>query len=88
MTTRRYLLLTPHELEQILKDFGFTHQRTIGSHAQWDGVTYGVRRICTVQKIKGTYSTRRMKTVIENLGVTPQEFYSKNKKIGKRYQGK
>lgn len=87
MPSRKYLLLTPDEVVRILKAFGFSHKRTVGDHAQWEGSLRERRRVCTVQLIKGQYSTERMKRLIENLGVTPDEFYGADPKIARRYAG-
>lgn len=87
MPPRKYLPLTPDEVIQILKGLGFVHKRTTGDHAQWEGMVKEIRRVSTVQLIRGTYSTERMKRLIENLGLTPEEFYGIDKKISKRYFG-
>jgi len=87
MTARKYLPLSPLEVERILKDLGFERKRTRGDHSQWEGMTHGKRRVCTVQLIHGTFSVGRMKTMIENLGLTPDKFYQVNPKISKRYFG-
>lgn len=88
MPFRTYLLLTPDDLKRVLKAFGLTYKRTTGDHEQWQGTVKGLRRVSTVQLIRGTYSTDRMKRVIENLGLSPEEFYRADSKIAKRYFGK
>lgn len=85
MGFRTYLPLSPDDLVRVLKAFGFAYKRTAGSHEQWEGVINDVRRISTVQRIKGEYSTDRMKRLIDNLGLTPEEFYRADSKIAKRY---
>ena len=87
MTARKYLPLEPSEVERILKDLGFELKRTRGDHNQWEGVTHGTRRVCTVQQIRGSFSIGRMKTMIEQIGLTPDEFYKANSNIAKRYYG-
>jgi hypothetical protein len=87
MGKRKYLPLTPDELRRVLKALNFTLKRTESSHEQWEGTSKGMRRVSTVQCIKGEYSVERMKRVIENLGLTPEEFYQADSKISKRYFG-
>lgn len=87
MPNRTYLPLTPDEMKRVLKAFGLSHKRTRGDHEQWEGIVKGLRRVSTVQLIRGTYSVDRMKRVIENLGLTPEEFYRADSKISKRYFG-
>jgi predicted RNA binding protein YcfA (HicA-like mRNA interferase family) len=88
MPSRKYLPLTPNEVERVLKALGFEHKRTRGDHAQWEGTVKGVRRVSTVQLIRGEYSEDRMKRIIENLGLTVEEFYGADAKIAKRYFGR
>ena len=88
MPNRTYLPLTPDELKRVLKTLGLTYKRTRGDHEQWEGTIGEFRRVITVQLIRGTYSIDRMKRVIENLGLSPAEFYQADDKISKRYFGK
>ncbi len=88
MPFRTYLPLTPDELKRVLKAFGLIYKRTRGDHEQWEGQVKGLRRVSTVQLIRGTYSIDRMKRLIENLGLAPEEFYRADSKISKRYFGK
>lgn len=87
MPSRKYLPLSPDDLVRVLKAFGFIHKRTTGDHVQWEGEIKKVRRVSTVQLIKGEYSQERMKRLIENLGLTAEEFYRADSKISKRYFG-
>lgn len=88
MPNRTYLPLTPDELKRVLKALGLAYKRTTGDHEQWEGLVKGLRRVSTVQLIRGTYSIERMKRLVENLGLSPGEFYCADNKIAKRYFGK
>lgn len=88
MGSRKYLPLTPDELRRVLKAFGFTYKRTRGDHEQWEGMTHEKRRVITVQLIDGEYAVDRMKTIIRNMDVTVDEFYSQDASIARRYSGK
>lgn len=88
MGFKKYLSLTPSEFIRILKAFHFIKKRTTGDHEQWEGTTHGQRRLATVQLIKGTYDKSRMKLLVQNMGVTVEEFYRADEKISKRYFGK
>ena len=88
MPSRTYLLLTPDELKRVLKALGLAHKRTTGDHEQWEGLVNGLRRVSTVQLVRGTYTTDRMKRLIGNLGLTREAFYAADEKISKRYFGK
>ena len=88
MGSRKYLPLTPEELRRVLKAFGFVRKRTRGDHEQWEGMTNEKRRVITVQLIDGEYSVDRMKTIIRNMDITADEFYSRDASIAKRYFGK
>jgi predicted RNA binding protein YcfA (HicA-like mRNA interferase family) len=71
--------LDREEVEAILKDIGFTPKRTRGSHTQWEGYTKGVRRIVTVDHMKSRkekYGHDLLRNMIEQSGLTNQEFYS------------
>lgn len=88
MGSRKYLLLTPEELRRVLKAFGFVRKRTRGDHEQWEGMTHETRRVITVQLIDGEYSIDHMKTTIQNMDITADEFYGRDGSIAKRYTGK
>ncbi|MCY3729170.1 MAG: type II toxin-antitoxin system HicA family toxin [Nitrospira sp.] len=88
MGSKKYLLLTPDELQRVLKAFGFVRKRTRGDHEQWEGMTNEKRRVITVQLISGEYSIDRMKTIIQNMDITADEFYGQDESIAKRYFGK
>lgn len=88
MGFKKYLPLTPDELMTVLKAFGFSKKRTRGDHEQWEGWTNETRRVVTVQLIRGKYSITRMKTLIQNMGLSVNEFYGKDERIAKRYFGK
>ncbi len=88
MGSKKYLPLTPDELRRILKAYGFIRKRTRGDHEQWEGMTNEKRRVITVQLISGEYSIDRMKTIIQNMDITADEFYGRDESIAKRYTGK
>lgn len=68
------------QIESILKAIGFVEKRHEGtSHAQWEGVTHGQRRIVTVDhstKRKEKYGKRLISNMIRQSGLSKQEFYS------------
>jgi predicted RNA binding protein YcfA (HicA-like mRNA interferase family) len=76
------------KLRRVLKAFGFMRKRTRGDHEQWEGMTNEKRRVITVQLISGEYSIDRMKTIIQNMDITADEFYGRDESIARRYSGK
>jgi len=75
----KYPLLTPSEVEKILKRAGFSLKRTSGSHNQWEGIINGKRRLVTVDHLSRSSETlgrRLMNLMIRQSGLTKKEFYS------------
>ncbi len=71
--------LDRQQVEQILTKAGFTVKRQKASHAQWEGYVNGKRRIVTVDHMKSKkekYGHRLLGKMIEQSGLTKQEFYS------------
>lgn len=77
---KQYPLLTRPEVEKILKKLKFNPKRTKGSHTHWEGYTKGQRKVVTVDKLtKKTdqYSHRLMNSMINQSGLTKDEFHEK-----------
>jgi predicted RNA binding protein YcfA (HicA-like mRNA interferase family) len=68
-------------VEKVLKRAGFNLIRQKGtSHATWEGVIKGTRRVVTVDHLGGKkkeqYGRGLMASMIRQSGLTKQEFYS------------
>jgi predicted RNA binding protein YcfA (HicA-like mRNA interferase family) len=75
----KYPALTPAQVEDILKQAGFTLKRTSSSHNQWEGYVDGKRRLVTVDQLSRsseTFGKRLMKSMIRQSGMTNDKFYS------------
>ncbi len=76
---KTYPLLDRTQVEYILKSLDFTEIRHEGSHAQWEGWTKGKRRLVTVKHFsskKKKYSHGLLRKMIQQSGLSKQEFYS------------
>lgn len=85
---RKYPLLTRPEVEAILVALGFFVKKTTGSHAQWEGSNGGKRRIVTVKKLSrdtDQYSDFLLNSMIEQSGLSKDEFYKADLKLAKRH---
>lgn len=78
-----YAPLDRDQVEGILKALSFRIKRRRSSHAQWEGVTKGQRRIVTVDFLgsaKEKYSRYLLNKMVQQSGLSRKEFYSvKNK---------
>jgi predicted RNA binding protein YcfA (HicA-like mRNA interferase family) len=77
---KRYPPLDRDQVETVLKNLKFSLKRQKGtSHAQWEGYVKGKRRIVTVDHLKSKkekYGHRLFEKMIEQSGLTKEEFYS------------
>ena len=76
---KKYPLLDQTQIERILKNLNFSPKRQKGSHTQWEGYTKDKRRIVTVDNLKSKkekYGQELLKKMIEQSGLSKQEFYS------------
>ena len=80
----KYPPLNPAQVEEILKKAGFNFLRKKGSHFQWEGIVKGKRRLVTVDHFGGqrseTFGSRLMDSMINQSGLTKNEFYSYHQK--------
>lgn len=82
---RRYPTLTPDDVARILKAAGFAHQRTKGSHQQWEHENYnGQPRHVTVDTAYPEFNKDRILTMINQAGMTRDEFYCQTAKTARR----
>ena len=75
----RYFPLDREQVEAVLKKLGFTLKRQKASHAHWEGIIKGRRRIVTVDQLSGKkekYGRFLSGKMIEQSGLTKKEFYS------------
>jgi predicted RNA binding protein YcfA (HicA-like mRNA interferase family) len=79
----QFPLLSPSEVEEILKKAGFHLKRSDGSHFQWEGNIGGQRRMVTVDHFGGrlseTFGPELMRSMIRQSGMSRKEFYSYHK---------
>jgi predicted RNA binding protein YcfA (HicA-like mRNA interferase family) len=77
---KHYPLLDREQVESILESLKFVSKRQSGSHCQWEGYTKGIRRIVTVDHLKKgrkeKYSHRLLLKMIQQSGLSKEEFYS------------
>jgi predicted RNA binding protein YcfA (HicA-like mRNA interferase family) len=75
----KYPALTPAQVEDILKQAGFTLKRTSGSHNQWEGHVNGKRRLVSVDQLSRrseTFGRKLLGFMIWQSGMTKDKFYS------------
>ena len=75
----QFPLLTPAEIEEILKNAGFHLKRSDGSHFHWEGDIGGQRRLVTVDHHDGmssTFGPDLMASMIRQSGMLRKKFYS------------
>lgn len=78
---KHFPLLDRDQAESILRSLEFNPKRQSGtSHCQWEGYTKGIRRIVTVDHLKKgrkeKYSHRLMSKMIQQSGLSKEDFYS------------
>jgi predicted RNA binding protein YcfA (HicA-like mRNA interferase family) len=72
-------LLTPREVRQNLRELGFYHKRTEGSHEHWERPADSVlleRKLVTVDVAEHQFRHKLMKHMIRQSGFTAEEFCS------------
>ncbi|OGP20063.1 MAG: hypothetical protein A2054_01320 [Deltaproteobacteria bacterium GWA2_55_10] len=86
---RKFPLLTRPQVEAILTALGFLKKKagSGSSHTQWEAYINGQRRIVTVKKLSrdtDQYSDFLMRSMIEQSGLTKEEFYLADSKLAKK----
>ncbi len=76
----QYPPLDENQVEGILKKLGFYLKRQNStSHAQWEGIVNGDRKIVTVDSLKSRkekYGKSLLNRMINQFGLSKKEFYS------------
>lgn len=81
---RKYPPLTPDDVIDILKARGFVLDRTRGGHDYYLGSIRGQRRLVTVSVHYREFSTQRIQDMIDQSGLTREEFYGSTKRTAKK----
>jgi len=87
---RRYPPLTVDEVRSILKAWGFTPERTDGSHCTYSGLIKDRVRYVTVDLHYPEFDDKMIKSTISQSGLNREQFYGATKrtaaKIGLRFR--
>ncbi len=81
---RKYPPLTPREVIAILQARGFDYDHSRGSHEYYSGVLKGKRRFVTVDKSYKEFDIDRIKDMIDQSGMTREEFYGSTRRTAKK----
>jgi predicted RNA binding protein YcfA (HicA-like mRNA interferase family) len=81
---RKYPPLTPKEVIAILRARGFVYDHSRGSHEYYSGILKGKRRFVTVDVSYREFSIQRIKDMIDQSGLTREEFYGSTKGTAKK----
>jgi len=84
MSPRRYPTLTPSEVKKILQARNFLRVNTRGSHAYYEATINGKRRVVTVDEHVSQFDDFLLKSMIEQSGLSREEFYGSTKKTAKK----
>jgi len=76
--------LTPKEVIAILRVRGLVYDHSRGSHEYYSGILKGERRFVTVDTNYREFSIRRIKDMIDQSGLTREEFYGSTKRTAKK----
>jgi len=81
---RKYPPLTPREVIAILRARGLVYDHSHGSHEYHSGTLKGQRRFVTVDMNYREFSVQRIKDMIDQSGLTREEFYGSTKRTAKK----
>jgi predicted RNA binding protein YcfA (HicA-like mRNA interferase family) len=81
---RKFPSLTPDEVIDIMKARGFVLDRTRGGHAYYLGSVRGEKRLVTVSVHYREFGTQRINDMIDQSGLTREEFYGSTKHTAKK----
>ncbi|MHB1686960.1 MAG: type II toxin-antitoxin system HicA family toxin [Ignavibacteriaceae bacterium] len=81
---KKYPPLTYQEVISILKARGFTFGDQKGSHEQYEGIINGQKRKVTVDKNDSPYDDFILKSIINQSGLSREEFYTATKTTAKK----
>lgn len=81
---RKYPPLTPKKVVAILQARGFDYDHSRGSHEYYSSILKGKRRLVTVDKSYREFDIDRIKDMIDQSGMTREEFYGSTKRTAKK----
>lgn len=81
---KKYPPLSYQEVLAILKIRGFTFKDQEGSHEQYEGVIKGKTRKVTVDRNDSPYDDFIIKSMLQQSGLTRDEFYTATKTTAKK----
>lgn len=84
MSPRHLPTLTASEVRQILSARGFVYKRSKGSHEIYEGMINGQRRVVTVDENEAPFEPFILRSMIEQSGLTRDDFYASTKKTAKK----
>ena len=84
MGQRKYPPLTPREIESILKARGFEYERSHGDHNYYVRDVKGSKRLTQVDTGVEVYGSKLIKMVVEQSGMTREQFYASTKSTAKK----
>lgn len=84
---KRFPPLTPDEVRAILRAWGFTHVSTTASHEHWVGIVHGRAMSVTVDAHYPQFDASILKLMIEQSGLSREQFYCATKRSAGRASG-
>ena len=81
---RKYPPLAPREVIAILRSRGLVYDHSHGSHEYYSGILKGKRRFVTVDVNYSEFSIRRIKDMIDQSGLSREEFYGSTERTAKK----
>ncbi len=81
---KKYPPLTPDAVITILRARGFVLHRTRGSHAHYRGHIRGRNRLVTVDLSYNQFDVGRLKDMMDQAGLSREEFYGSTKATAKK----
>ena len=86
MGKRKYIPLTPAEVEAVLRALQFTFKVQVGSHAQFERPADQTRKraIVTVDRAKRDFGDDLMASMIRQSGFSRDEFYGATRKTARK----
>jgi predicted RNA binding protein YcfA (HicA-like mRNA interferase family) len=88
MGPRKYPPLTPSEIISILLARGFTFHHSSGDHNYYVHVVRGVKKIAQVDTGNPQYTNTWISLIMEQAGMTREEFYCSTKTTAKKINHK
>ncbi|HID87074.1 MAG TPA: addiction module toxin, HicA family [Anaerolineae bacterium] len=81
---RKYPPLTPDEVVRILRARGFDYDHSRGSHEYYKGTIKGIPRTVTVDVHYGEFDAKMIRFLLDQSGLTREEFYGSTKRTAKK----